>query len=84
MIRFQQQPGAQARAEKPSHLFAIGQIVRMKGKTGLAQNMAEIYSVKSTLPIKDGSPQYRIRSDNESHDRVTTEDNLEGAGGAAG
>jgi hypothetical protein len=29
------------------------------------------------LPVKDGSPQYRIRCDEETHERVTTEDNLE-------
>ena len=80
MIRFQQQTGLRQRTEKPSHHFAIGQIVRLKGRVGMAQKTPELFRIKNTLPVKDGSPQYRIRSDNESHDRVTTEDNLEAAG----
>lgn len=81
MIRFQQARGVGARAvaEKPSHRFTIDQTVRMKGRVGLARTTPELFHVKATLPVKDGSPQYRIRSDDESHDRVTTEDNLEAA-----
>lgn len=78
MIRFQQQPGP--RAEKPSHRFEIGQIVLMKSRRDLQTKAAERFHIKGTLPVKDGSPQYRIRSDEENHDRVTTEDNLEEAG----
>jgi hypothetical protein len=49
----------------------------MKSRTGLVQKTAELFQIKSRLPVKDGSPQYRIRSDEETHERVTTEDNLE-------
>ena len=38
---------------------------------------AELFEIKSRLPVKDGSPQYRIRSEQETYERVTTEDNLE-------
>jgi len=75
MIRFQQ--NARPRTDTPSHLFAIGQTVRMKSRTGLAQKAAELFQIKSRLPVKDGSPQYRIRSEQETYERVTTEDNLE-------
>src|SRR3954471_15848994 len=75
MIRFQQ--NARPRTDTPSHLFAIGQTVRMKSRTGLVNKTVELFEIKSRLPVKDGSPQYRIRSDQETHERVTTEDNLE-------
>ncbi|GLS35586.1 hypothetical protein GCM10010869_11750 [Mesorhizobium tianshanense] len=75
MIRFQQ--SARPRTDTPAHLFAVGQTVRMKSRTGLVQKTAELFQIKSKLPVKDGSPQYRIRSDEETHERVTTEDNLE-------
>jgi hypothetical protein len=78
MIRFQQ--NARPRTDTPSHLFAIGQTVRMKSRGGLLLKTAELFEIKSRLPVKDGSPQYRIRSDQETHERVTTEDNLEPAG----
>jgi hypothetical protein len=75
MIRFQQ--NTRPRTDTPSHLFAIGQTVRMKSRTGLVQKTAELFEIKSRLPVKDGSPQYRIRSEQETYERVTTEDNLE-------
>jgi hypothetical protein len=77
MIRFQQ--NARPRTDTPSHRFAIGQIVRMKSRSGLAQKTAELFQIKSRMPVKDGSPQYRIRSEQETYERVTTEDNLEAA-----
>ena len=49
----------------------------MKSRTGLVQKTAELFQIKSKLPVKDGSPQYRIRNDDERHERVTTQDNLE-------
>ncbi|WP_245497200.1 MULTISPECIES: hypothetical protein [unclassified Mesorhizobium] len=49
----------------------------MKSRIGLVQKTAELFQIKSKLPVKDGSPQYRIRSDEETYERVTTEDNLE-------
>lgn len=78
MIRFTKGPAVATRTEKPTHLFAVGQMVRIRSRIGMAVKDAETFHVKATLPAKDGSPQYRIRSDRESHERVTTEDNLEG------
>ncbi|QPC91292.1 hypothetical protein [Mesorhizobium sp. INR15] len=77
MIRFQQ--NARPRNDTPSHLFAVGQRVRMKSRVGLVQKTAELFEITSRLPVKDGSPQYRIRNEMETHERVTTEDNLEAA-----
>jgi hypothetical protein len=59
------------------HRFAIGQPVRLKGSFGMATKTAETYRITGTLPAKDNSPQYRIRNDDERHERVATEDSLE-------
>jgi hypothetical protein len=59
------------------HRFAIGQTVRLKGGFGMSLRTAEIYRITGTLPHKDNSPQYRIRNDDERHERVATEDSLE-------
>jgi hypothetical protein len=61
----------------PVHRFAIGQTVRLQSSFGMSVRTAELYRVTGTLPSRDNSPQYRIRSDQERHERVTTEDSLE-------
>lgn len=81
MIRFQQ---SARRTDTPSHIFTIGQTVRMKSRIGLVKKTAELFQIKSRLPVKDGSPQYRIRSEQETYERVTTEDNLEPVDNPAG
>jgi hypothetical protein len=60
-----------------THLFKIGQSVRLKGGFGLQSQVGEIYRITGTLPPSGTSPQYRIRSDAERHERVTMQDNLE-------
>jgi len=64
----------------PARLFGIGQAVRLKGSFGTLAKTTEVYHVTGTLPPKENSPQYRIRSDAEPHERVVTEDRLEPAG----
>jgi hypothetical protein len=58
------------------HRFAIGQSVRLRNSFNLA-DATETYRITATLPERNNSPQYRIRSDAERHERVTTEDTLE-------
>jgi hypothetical protein len=61
-----------------THLFAVGQLVRLKaGFMTSATNSADIYRITARLPPKGNSPQYRIRNDDERHERMTTQDNLE-------
>lgn len=61
-----------------THLFAIGQAVRMTGGyTTLASRIGQVYHVTGRLPPVGNSLQYRIRSEAEQYDRVTTEDCLE-------
>jgi hypothetical protein len=57
----------------------VGQTVRLRGSFGASRTTAEIYPVTGTLPPKGGSPQYRVRNDDERHERVTTRDRLEPA-----
>lgn len=66
-----------ARHETPSHLFSIGQAVRLKGGFGRTALVDDIYHITGTLPARGDSLQYRIRNDNERYERVTTQDSLE-------
>lgn len=66
-----------ARQEAPGHLFTIGQAVRLRGGFGKLPQHADIYHITGMLPPKGDSPQYRIRNEEERHERVTTQDSLE-------
>jgi hypothetical protein len=68
------------RREAATHLFTIGQVVRLKSGFGMVSHAADIYHITSTLPPRGDSPQYRIRNDDERHERVVTQDSLEPAG----
>ncbi|PTW59296.1 hypothetical protein C8N35_1079 [Breoghania corrubedonensis] len=62
----------------PARRFTIGQAVRMNNRFGLSPSTAETYRITAILPAReDNSPQYRIRNDDERHERVTTEDSLD-------
>lgn len=61
----------------PVHRFAIGQTVRMTAWNRFSADPKEIFRIVAKLPAHNNLLQYRIRSDNERHERVTTEDNLE-------
>jgi hypothetical protein len=73
----------QRRATRPirhgaaPHLYAVGQAVRFKGGFAPKSQSAGIYRITATLPPQAESPQYRIRNDDERHERMTTEDKLE-------
>lgn len=75
-------------ARDPSlHLFAVGEMVRLKGGFGISADAGSVYRITGTLPARGDSPQYRIRSDDERHERVATQDTLEPVrktGGGAG
>jgi hypothetical protein len=68
-----------AHHEAPTHLYAVGQAVRLKGGFGTFPKSTEIYRVTGRLPPRGGSLQYRIRSDGERYERMATEDSLEPA-----
>ena len=61
----------------PTHLFAISQLVRLRWRPGLSPKTPEVYRITNLLPERHNSLQYRVRSDEERHERVMTEDDLE-------
>lgn len=65
------------RREVASHLFVVGQIVRLKDGFGQPLNGTDIYHITATMPPRGNSPQYRIRNDAERYERVATQDSLE-------
>lgn len=72
------QPGVRfVRPAPATHLFAIGQAVRLRGNFGTFPKTSEIYHITGTLPARGDSLQYRIRNDDERHERVATQDSLE-------
>lgn len=60
------------RRDPATHRFAVGQTVRLKSGSGTSP-----YRITGTLPPRENSPQYRIRNEEERHERVTTEDSIE-------
>ena len=67
------------RRDLRSHLFAVGQSVRLRNGFGRLGPAANLYRVIATLPARGDMFQYRVRSDEERHERVVTEDSLERA-----
>src|SRR5688500_1265597 len=59
------------------HLFSIGQSVRLKGGFQTAPKLGDVYRITATLPPRDNLFQYRVRHDEERHERVATQDRLE-------
>ena len=59
------------------HRFSIGQSVRMPNRFGTVKTDDLLFTVTGKMPAKDRSPQYRIRSEEERHERVVTEDMLQ-------
>ena len=57
-----------------SHVYVIGQEVRMRSSF---RRLPTTFKIIATMPPNGGDLQYRIRSDEENHERVTTQDNLE-------
>ncbi|WP_373414744.1 hypothetical protein [Ensifer aridi] len=59
------------------HLFPIGLSVRLKDRANISPRAAETYQITAKLPLRDNSPQYRMRNDELGQERVSNEDNLE-------
>jgi hypothetical protein len=56
------------------HSFSLGQAVRL---TGGFRTSGNVYIVTAMLPANEGSPQYRIRNEDEKFERMATQANLE-------
>ena len=63
--------------EAAVHQFSVGQIVRIRSRSGVFPKTDEVFRITRTLPARDNLLQYRLRSDGENYERVATEDNLE-------
>ncbi|TIX89809.1 hypothetical protein [Rhizobium sp. P44RR-XXIV] len=61
----------------PIHRFPIGQTVRLKSMKGLSPKAADVYRITAFLPVRDNSPQYRMRNDDVAQERVTQEIDIE-------
>ncbi|MEO3388055.1 hypothetical protein [Mesorhizobium sp. CAU 1741] len=72
-----QRNARQERRDASIHVFAVGQMVRIKGGFGRPAQASDVYQITARLPPRGNSPQYRIRNDEERHERVTTQDDLE-------
>lgn len=59
------------------HRYELGQIVRLKGRIGLPRNTPESFEIVGLMPPRDGTFQYRLRSEEERHERVALEDDIE-------
>lgn len=67
------------RSEPAAYLYAVGQEVRLKAGSNRWVQTAGLYHVTRILPLSGSLPQYRIRSADEAHERVATQDQLEAA-----
>ena len=56
------------------HLFTVGQAVRLRSGFRGPFRFAGIHHITGTLPPMGDLPQYRIRSDDEHYERVTTQE----------
>ena len=59
----------------PVHKFKIGQTVDLIPSIGRSA-VSGRYEIVSLRPADGGNPQYRIKSENESHERVVSESEL--------
>ncbi|MBB3135680.1 hypothetical protein FHS26_003426 [Rhizobium pisi] len=70
--------GRPIRREAATHIFKVGQTVRLKdGFFVVPSKLPDTYRITATLPPRGNMMQYRIHSDDERHERVATEDSLE-------
>jgi hypothetical protein len=78
-------PARRAPPVQQTHAFAVGQSVRLMGGFMQRPNGASIYRVTATLPSRgDNILQYRIRSEDECHERVALQDDLRALKPASG
>jgi len=74
---FPRHHGRPVRREAATHLYTVGQVVRLRSGLRGPFRFTGICRITATLPPIGDSPQYRIQSDDEHCERVTTQDALE-------
>ncbi|ALV28950.1 hypothetical protein [Pannonibacter phragmitetus] len=70
--------------DAPAYLYKVGQDVRLNGGSMERLHAAGVYRITARLPIEGDTPKYRIRSEDERHERVASQDTLVPAGPASG
>lgn len=60
-----------------AHLYAVGQVVRMRQAGPRTSRTAEVFRITATLPADDGGPQYRLRNTTEKFERVVAQATIE-------
>jgi hypothetical protein len=59
----------------PRHKFHIGEIVELS-RTMLSSASGGVYTITKRLPESAGEYEYRVKSNNEQHERVVRESEL--------
>ncbi len=59
------------------NIFSKGQQVALQSRVGLSPRTPTEFTVLLRLPDNGGKPQYRIRNDDQGHERVEQGSNLE-------
>lgn len=63
--------------DRTTHSYRVGDLVRLKGGFVQHPHAAGAYRITATLPPDGTFPQYRVRNEDERHERVVAQDNLE-------
>lgn len=58
-------------------IFTAGQHVALQSRVGLSPRTPADFKILFRLPDNGGQPQYRIRNDDQDHERVEQGSNLE-------
>jgi hypothetical protein len=59
-----------------NHLYAVGETVGFRSADRGVIAPLGSYRIVSHLPLRDGEPSYRIKSDLERHERIARESEL--------
>jgi hypothetical protein len=59
-----------------AHLYAVGEIVGFRSANRAVPAPRGSYRIVGRLPVQDGEPTYRIKSDLERHERIARESEL--------
>lgn len=65
------------RRRAAAHIYAVGQVVRMRATGARTARTAEIFRITAKLPPQEGLPQYRLRNMTERFERVAAQDTIE-------
>ncbi|MDO9414881.1 hypothetical protein [Pararhizobium sp.] len=59
-----------------THMFKAGDTVTLRERPIQSRGADDAFKIVAALPPSNGSFQYRVRSERETHDRMMPEDDL--------